>query len=438
MSLHSNLGTALSSQGMNKDASVHYKKAITTYLAQIEDIVDNDMLSSAKDIASQSAFYLGMVYQDSQQPQLAIQGYKFAIDLNPNHWSAFANMASVLFDQLKLPEDALWAYNQVYALLTDMDNDDIERPAHPEPILSQIQYRIGLCLTADDERKCAMEDAPDQEIDCQQMAAHAFSLALQYDENNEAAKHMLASVTADATVERASNSYIKSLFDEYASNFEHSLVDELGYSGYERLRRGFDRALKSTGADEQKYRLVVDAGCGTGLVGEQFRNISDTLIGVDLSAVILQEAETARPGLYDETIAGDVIEAFEAKKPISLIVAADSYIYFGDLTPLFDAMSQSLEIGGYSAFTLENVGIEVEQALAESKPDWRWQLTASGRFAHRAEYVKDAGTAHGFDIVHYEPMDGFRFEKGIEVRGHLFVMKKLAVEGTSPDGKDEL
>jgi len=76
--------------------------------------------------------------------------------------------------------------------------------------------------------------------------------------------------------------------------------------------------------------------------------------------------------------------------------------------------------------------------LAESKPDWRWQLTASGRFAHRAEYVKDAGTAHGFDIVHYEPMDGFRFEKGIEVRGHLFVMKKLAVEGTSPDGKDEL
>jgi hypothetical protein len=51
-------------------------------------------------------------------------------------------------------------------------------------------------------------------------------------------------------------------------SFEHSLVQELGYNGYERLRRGFDRAF---GGSEfvPKFTLVIDAGCGTGLVGEQ-------------------------------------------------------------------------------------------------------------------------------------------------------------------------
>jgi predicted TPR repeat methyltransferase len=54
------------------------------------------------------------------------------------------------------------------------------------------------------------------------------------------------------------------------NSFEHSLVQELGYTGYERLRRGFDRAFG--GQDKvPTFSLVVDAGCGTGLVGEQVR-----------------------------------------------------------------------------------------------------------------------------------------------------------------------
>jgi hypothetical protein len=51
-------------------------------------------------------------------------------------------------------------------------------------------------------------------------------------------------------------------------SFERSLVQELGYNGYERLRLGFDKAFG--GQDSvPTFPLVVDAGCGTGLVGEQ-------------------------------------------------------------------------------------------------------------------------------------------------------------------------
>lgn len=66
-------------------------------------------------------------------------------------------------------------------------------------------------------------------------------------------------------------------------------------------------------------------------------------------------------------------------------------------------------------------------------PDWRWQLTASGRFAHRKEYVEAVGKRHNFQLFHYEPLIDFRFESGVGVRGHIFVMQK-----TNGLVKDEL
>ena len=67
-------------------------------------------------------------------------------------------------------------------------------------------------------------------------------------------------------------------------------------------------------------------------------------------------------------------------------------------------------------------------SLQASKPDWRWQLTASGRFAHRKEYVQEVGEKYGLKIFHYEKMDGFRFEGGVAVRGHIFVLHKQATD----------
>jgi predicted TPR repeat methyltransferase len=84
------------------------------------------------------------------------------------------------------------------------------------------------------------------------------------------------------------------------------------------------------------------------------------LVGIDLSPAILDEAEKLRPGLYDERIVGDLTEVFRERKPISLIIAADSYIYFGDLEPLFEAMEEGLDANGLAAFTLENVDAENE------------------------------------------------------------------------------
>jgi predicted TPR repeat methyltransferase len=419
ISLYTNMGTALSSEGLNEQAIISYQAALKSFRQNIGDILDTGVKQEAQSIAAQSAFFLGMVFQDVGQPKDAANAYRQAHELDELHWAAMANLGAVLHDELADHAAALEAYNVAYAILTG-DKEPTDAPAEPRHVLSQLQYRIGLCIAHDTSRKCALQDDTTKVVDCNELAAHAFSMAVQYDPDNEAAAHMLATVTADATVERASNTYVKSLFDDYAKNFEHSLVQELGYTGYERLRRGFDRYF---GGKPPTFATVVDAGCGTGLVGEQFRNISKTLIGVDLSEAILREAVEKRPNLYDDVVVGDVTQVFRDRKPISLIIAADSYIYFGDLVPLFDAMKDGLKYGGYVAFTLENVSQEDETTLRETKPDWRWQLTASGRFAHRKEYVAKVAEDHDIFLKHYEPLDGFRFERGVPVRGHLFVMQ---------------
>ena len=428
LSAYTNMATALSSKGNSHDqleAIEAYQKALLLHQQHIDDIVDKNVKSDIDSIASQAAFFLAMEYQDTNRLQDAAEAYSYAHRLDPLHWASAANLAALLQDHFKQYDRALQSYNEAYRLLTSSDVVPTDPPEDPSAVLGQLQYRIGLCITYGGSRKCALVDDPATTVDCNEMARQAFSLSIQFDPSNEAAKHMLATVTADATMSRASNKYVKALFDDYAKNFEYSLVEELGYTGYERLRRGFDKAFHG---NTPTSKLVVDAGCGTGLAGEQFRNVSDTLIGVDLSQSILDEAARARPGLYDQTIAGDVIPVFEELRPISLIIAADSYIYFGDLSPLFASMAESLNTHGYAAFTLENVSLESEKVLIETNPDWRWQLTPSGRFAHRKEYVEGLAEEFGLQSIYYEPLEDFRYEQGTGVRGHIFIIQKLPVQ----------
>jgi predicted TPR repeat methyltransferase len=466
LSLHTNLATALSSLGRDDEAIEAYQQALVAYKRHYppqersssssqseEGRVKGDaahLNSEAASIAAQASFYLGMVYQDMAAASLAeagaasasanggdgtsavheaIDAYRYAFHLDPLHWSAMANLGSLYHDLLMDHDRALDAYNAAYEVLTGSVEPTDPLP-EPRPILSQLQYRVGLCLSHDPKRRCRVV-APEggaatpslTSADCKELAAHAFALAIEYDDNNVSAKHMLATLTADATMKRASNEYVTHLFDEYAANFEHSLVAELGYNGYERLRRAFDRAFEPR--KPPVFDLVVDAGCGTGLVGMEFRNVSRRLIGVDLSKAIVDQAVAKRPKLYDETLVGDVMEVFKEKaSAVDLIVAGDSFIYFGDLDPMFAAMQAGLANGGVAAFTLENVDTETELALEQSKPDWRWQLTASGRFAHRRSYVTSAAESHGLELFHYERMDGFRHERGKQVRGHVFVVRK--------------
>ena len=168
-------------------------------------------MSKLSNLAVPVLFYLK---KDMDEPHKAVEAYGWAVSVDNNHWMALANLASVLHDLLNRHDEALEAYNKAYQTLTEGNPTD--PPDDAKPILSQLQYRIGLCLNHDPNRKCAVADDPDTPVSCKEMATHAFSLAVQFDPDNISAKHMLSTITADATMTRASNDYVKSLFDDYA------------------------------------------------------------------------------------------------------------------------------------------------------------------------------------------------------------------------------
>ncbi len=54
---------------------------------------------------------------------------------------------------------------------------------------------------------------------------------------------------------------------------------------------------------------MLDAGCGTGLCGPIFRNISGSMIGVDLSPEMVEKARERK--VYDELEVADIGKALD-------------------------------------------------------------------------------------------------------------------------------
>lgn len=141
--------------------------------------------------------------------------------------------------------------------------------------------------------------------------------------------------------------------------------------------------------------------------------------------------------MYDDYITGDVREVLNNfPQTVSLLIAADTFIYINDLNQLFMAIKDALEAGAYAVISLENVSTDNEKRLLANRPEWRWQITPSGRIAHRKEYVEAVARENSFEVVKYDNLDGFRREKSVDVPGHFFMLKKVASETTT--GKDEL
>ena len=142
LSLHTNLGTALSTIGDNNAAIEEYKKAILI-------LGKNKNKSSGEaeqKLVAQASFFLGMEFEDTNQPDKAVEAYVHAIELDKMHWSSWANLGAVLFDKMKKPDKAIDAYNEAYSLLTTSSTRHLvtDVPEQPQYILSQLQYRIGM------------------------------------------------------------------------------------------------------------------------------------------------------------------------------------------------------------------------------------------------------------------------------------------------------
>jgi SAM-dependent methyltransferase len=91
---------------------------------------------------------------------------------------------------------------------------------------------------------------------------------------------------------------VKQLFDDYSSTFEKSL-DALVYN----VPTLLSETVKSMNTN---FSLMVDLGCGTGLLGPLLRPHTTHMIGIDLSPKMLAIAEQDKIGIYDHLFIGDM------------------------------------------------------------------------------------------------------------------------------------
>ena len=105
----------------------------------------------------------------------------------------------------------------------------------------------------------------------------------------------------------------------------------------------------------QVEQHLLDLGCGTGLVGETFKDLAEgagRLDGIDLAPRMLDVARAR--GIYHELILGDLESVlFSPGRSYDLIVSADTMIYLGDLKPAFTGVAKRLEPGGFYIFACE-------------------------------------------------------------------------------------
>lgn len=241
-------------------------------------------------------------------------------------------------------------------------------------------------------------------------AAAAFRSLLAFDPENEVARHLLAACTADPDCERASDGYVRGLFNGYAPHFDESLAS-LRYRAPELLAERL-ASLMSTGTQS----VILDAGCGTGLCGPLLAPAACRLVGVDISPGMLAEAK--KRAVYDELLESE-LTTYMAGQPAAfdVIISADTLVYIGRLDEPLRAAAECLTARGLLLFTLEQ--------MVEDDGGNGYRVAPHGRFVHRPDYVQTVIEAAGLSLLALDPIAP-RMEGGQPVRGLLVAARKPA------------
>lgn len=237
-------------------------------------------------------------------------------------------------------------------------------------------------------------------------AASCLQQARELDPQNEEVEYLLSSFNQNKDAYVAKQKHIRKMFDGYADSFDSHLRATLEYDIPEQLSRVIGEAavMARQGLD------IMDLGCGTGLCGPLFRNVAGRLVGVDLSSRMLEKARERH--VYDELLEADIIDVLQrSANAFDVILAADVFIYVGDVAPVFAGCAQALRAGGLFAFSVESVEGD------------KYVLRTSGRYGHPLRYIRALAEEHGFDVlVVREAM--IRKEGQQPIPGHVVTLMK--------------
>lgn len=338
----------------------------------------------------------------------ALPQYQRAVELEPDNAALWLDLGACLQGLNRLDEAAA-QYRQALALDPHLarahNNLGAIHQARDELAAAADCYRAALAadpeLVEAHRNYAAVLEATGQP----EAALRHYQEALRLKPDYTEVRYKLAALRGDATPETAPPEYIAGLFDQYAEDFDAHLTGALGYRTPQQLRALFDELAGAAGPVR-----VLDLGCGTGLSGLAFRDRAAFLAGVDLSPRMLDKARAR--DLYDSLQCGDVLEALAAETDTwELILAADVFVYLGDLAAVMRAATSALRPGGWLLFSVEQ---------GEGRD---FVLGKAGRYAHAIEYLQRLADEAGL-TVRAVRKTVLRQDFGQDVQGWLLALQK--------------
>jgi predicted TPR repeat methyltransferase len=174
---------------------------------------------------------------------------------------------------------------------------------------------------------------------------------------------------------RSDPGYVRHLFDQFSADYDRRMRTELSYAAPEILGDLADMIMPG-----RQELVVLDLGCGTGLAGAVFRGRARRLDGIDLSPAMVEKAR--EKNLYDHLAVGDIETALSGLT-YDLVIAADTLVYLGDLSPLMRRVRAHLAGDGYFLFTVEAA-------------DEGFSLGPKRRWRHSEVYLRQLAAEAGF------------------------------------------
>lgn len=209
------------------------------------------------------------------------------------------------------------------------------------------------------------------------------------------------------TTDSAPRNYVEGIFDSYANRFEDHLIQDLKYEMPSMLKE----AVIEQGLADGTFKNAVDLGCGTGFAGLAFRDVVDSLTGIDLSDNMVRQAEKKK--IYDELVVDDLIGGLESlKTTFDLFISADVFIYVGKLLPLFQCVQKHSGKDSLFVFSTEHTDGD------------DFVLCRSSRYAHPKNYILSVAGETGFRLEHFSKSN-LRFEGNQWIEGGIYILRRL-------------
>ncbi len=365
---HNNLGNILKETGKSEEAAVAYQACL--------DIDPNN---------ANALCNLGAVLKDEKRYEDALTSLERAIELAPSHSQAYHNLGNV-YKKLDRYNEAISAYRESVKLI---------EPEESAAYISTAYKSLGRMLY----RERRFDEA-----------AAVYRQLLAIDPDNPTAQHLLAACTGEQVPDRASDAFVSETFDIFSGSFDE-VLKRLDYRAPELILAAAKTAL---GVSNNQL-TILDAGCGTGLLGILIQDYAKQLFGVDLSTGMIDKARVR--GIYTELEVAELTEYMSKKTDMfDLVASADTFCYFGDLSNVFHAASVALKRNGLFIFTLEKA--------IDAAPGETYRLNPHGRYSHTQEYVTEVIQNAKMQIVHITT-DALRNEGSSSVEGFIVTAVKM-------------